>query len=275
MADTASSTAPVAARPFAVASRFEAASSGIYAGELSEDWYQGRAVYGGLVAGIMANAMGAEAGDGRSLRTLHATFCAPATAGPAEVRTEIVRKGRSIAFVRARLERDGTPLAIATGTFARRRTSTLAIEAARRPLRAVEEVEDGPEVLYIPAFCRHLEFRQASGPAAFSGGDEAAVAGWCRLREGPLVPHPALAMALLDAWAPAALSCHPRWVPCASIDLFVQVHADLTDEGPVDWLAYEARSQQADGGYADERSTLAFPDGRPIASARQLVAIFD
>lgn len=262
-------------RPFPIASTFERDGSGVYRGVLSEDWYQGRAVYGGLTAAILARAMAAEAGRGRPLRSFHATFCAPATAGPVEVSVDVVRAGRSVAFVRSRMERDGEPVAIATATFARDRRSTLTGgEAPRLSLPCIDDVADGPEVLYIPAFCRYFEFRQALGHPSFSGGPEAHLGGWCRVRGGPLPAEAPLVLALLDSWAPAALSRHPRWAPCASIDLFVQMHAVLDGVG-VEWLGYEARSRHVEGGYADETATLYFADGRPIATARQLIAVFD
>ncbi|MEZ4339430.1 MAG: thioesterase family protein, partial [Sandaracinaceae bacterium] len=76
-------------RPFSVASRFEPVGPNRFRGELTEDWYQGRALYGGLTAAILVRAMETHAGEARPLRMLHATFCAPATAGPAEVITEV------------------------------------------------------------------------------------------------------------------------------------------------------------------------------------------
>ncbi|MBX3272126.1 MAG: thioesterase family protein [Sandaracinaceae bacterium] len=261
-------------RPFAVASRFEPVGPNRFSGELTEDWYQGRALYGGLTAAILVRAMEAHA-DGRPLRTVHTTFCAPATAGPAEVLTEVVRAGRSAAFVRATMVRDGEALAIATATFAReRRSFAERFEPPPLVLPPLDSVESGPPALYLPSFCRYFEFRQALGYASFSGAPEAHVGGWCRLREGPVQAEPALAPLFLDSWAPAALSRHPRWAPCASIDIFVQLHRVLDGE-PLDWLGYEARSALSDSGYADEHATLYDAEGRTIATARQLIAIFD
>ena len=139
----------------------------------------------------------------------------------------------------------------------------------------VDEVPSGPEALYIPAFSRYFEFRQALGQPAFSGAEQGHVGGWCRLREGPVPAESALAPLFLDSWAPAALSRSPDWVPCASIDIFVQVHAVFDRQSTVDWLGYEARSEHLDSGYADERATLYDPEGRAIASSRQLIAIFE
>ncbi|MCB9597733.1 MAG: thioesterase family protein [Sandaracinaceae bacterium] len=262
-------------RPFSIASAFAPAGPDRFVGELTEDWYQGRALFGGLTASILVRAMEAHAGEGRPLRTLHTTFCAPATAGPAVVVTEVVREGRSVAFMRARLEREDEVLAIATATFAReRRSFAESFEPPRLALPPVDEVAPGPEALFLPSFSRYFQFRQAIGQEAFSGGAEAHVGGWCRLREGPVRAEAALVPVMLDSWAPAALSRHPRWAPCASIDIFVQLHRVL-DGSPIDWLGYEAHSAHLDSGYADERATLYDADGRAIASAKQLIAIFD
>lgn len=262
-------------RPFSVASAVTPVGPHRFAGELTEDWYQGRALYGGLTAAILLRAMEAGAGEGRPVRTLHAAFCAPATAGPFEVVTEVVREGRSVAFARARLERDGEVLALGTATFAReRRSFAERFEPPRLALPPVDEVPSGPDVLYLPSFSRYFEFRQALGHEAFTGAPEAHVGGWCRLREGPVPAEAALAPLFLDSWAPAALSRHPRWAPCASIDLFVQLHQVL-DGAPLDWLGYEARSQHLESGYADEQAALYDAEGRLVASAKQLIAIFD
>ena len=193
----------------------------------------------------------------------------------AVVVTEVVREGRSVAFMRARLEREDEVLAIATATFAReRRSFAESFEPPRLALPPVDEVAPGPEALFLPSFSRYFQFRQAIGQEAFSGGAEAHVGGWCRLREGPVRAEAALVPVMLDSWAPAALSRHPRWAPCASIDIFVQLHRVL-DGSPIDWLGYEAHSAHLDSGYADERATLYDADGRAIASAKQLIAIFD
>ncbi len=242
---------------------------------LREDWYQGRGVYGGLVSAILARAMGATLADGRPLRTVHVAFTAPATAGPAEVQVERVRVGRSVAVLTARLARDGVVIASAQATFARSRPILFAFDAPSAPaLAPVEAAVDGPEPLYIPAFCRFFEFRQTEGPTSFSGGADAHLGGWCRPR-APTRLGPELVLALLDAWAPAALCRREGWAPAASVDLSADLPAAYPDVDAETFFAYVADSTAARDGYADERASLYAPDGTWLGSTRQLIALFD
>ena len=80
---------------------------------------------------------------------------------------------------------------------------------------------------------------------------------------------------MMDAWAPAALSLSAGWRGAASVDLTAQMLAPIpTDVAPDAFWAFEARATIVDEGYADELATLWAPDGTPVASARQLVALF-
>lgn len=266
--------------PFAQASTFARAgpAPGEHRGAIDAGWAQGRGAYGGLVAAICARALEADAPREQSLVTLTVAFCAPATAGEARVRTELVRGGRNVSTMRATLERDGgETIATALATVARRRAGGLAHGDLRPPeVPAPDRVADGPEAHYIPAFTRGFSFRQCLGPPPFEGGREARVGGWCRIEEDGLAIDAALACALLDAWPPAAAALSDGWCPVASIELAVHFLAPLplarAEARP--WLLYDARSQHVAGGLADESSSLWTEDGRALATARQRIAIF-
>lgn len=262
--------------PFRIASAFAPVRAQRYAGVLTEDWYQGRGVYGGMVAAILLRCLEAEVDASQPARTLSVSFIAPAVAGAAEVSTEILRRGRNVTQATARMTAGGALVATATGTFAAERRS--AVQLVDRPMPALSPpgtIPSGHESLYIPAFCaRHLEFRQALGQPPFSDAAEAYIAGWCRLAE-PTRADAATIAALLDAWPQAALSLYPEWAPAASIDMTVQFLSPLAEDRRDDaYYAVEARCTHASGGYADEHATLWDSDGRPLAFARQLVALF-
>src|SRR5690606_39084645 len=138
--------------PFEVASRFARLTEGRFAGALEEGWYQGRGAYGGLVAAILARAIEAGHDAQQGLRTLHVSFCAPATAGAAEVIVEPVRRGRSVSTARATMHRQGETIASAMATLATPRKDKLGYRARPMPtLPPPRAVADGPEVLYLPA----------------------------------------------------------------------------------------------------------------------------
>jgi acyl-CoA thioesterase len=259
---------------FAAASSFEQVAPGDHRGEIDAAWAQGRGVYGGLVTALLVRAIEHEAPRGQAIASIHVLFLAPATAGPARIRIEAIRVGRNVSAVRAELLRDDQPLATALATLARPREGALAHDTLSIPdAPLVDRVADGPAEHYIPAFARRFAFRQTHGPRPFSGGAEARVAGWCRIVEENVPIDAALACAVLDAWPPAAVAVSPSWCPVASVELTVQFLAPLPIAAS-DWLFYDASATHVSGGLADERATLWTSEGTPIATARQLIAIF-
>lgn len=254
-----------------------AIGDGRYRAVLTEDWYQGRGVYGGLVSAIVLRAIERTIADPtRSARTLAIFLCAPAVAGDAEVRVAIERSGKYVTQASAHMFCAGELVATAIATFARPRESALVYRAAPMPaFPPPDRVPVGPDALFIPAFCEHFELRQAIGDLPFGGGSSAHLGGWCRLRE-PAVPDAASIAALLDSWAPAVLSLAPEWSPAATIDLTIHflTTLPLAEDRSEAYYAFEARSTVVDEGYADDQSTLWTADGAPIAIAHQLVAVF-
>lgn len=253
-----------------------------YRGQIGGDWAQGRGALGGLVAAILARALEDAAPNGLRLTTLTTAFLLPATAGPAEVTVELVRVGRNVATARASLVRDDAVLATALATLTRPRDAALAHDALPAPaVPAPEDVPDGPDAHYYPGFARRFSFRQCLGSPPFEGATtnrptEARIGGWCRLEEPDAAVDRAQVVTLLDAWPPAATALSPGWCPVASIELTCHFLVDLPHAGiaPGSWLLFDARSRHVGGGLCDETATLWSRDGRALATARQLIAIF-
>ncbi len=258
---------------FVSASSFERIASGDHRGAIDAGWAQGRGAYGGLVTAMMVRALEAEAPKGQAITTITAVFVAPATEGPASIATDTIRAGRNVSTFRASLLRETTTLATCLATFAREREGALVYGALPMPeAPPPDAVSDGPEEHYIPPFARRFAFRQTHGPRPFSGGAEARVAGWCRLLEAAVAIDAALVSAILDAWPPAAVAISPAWCPVASVDLTYHFLRPLPVSS--EWLFYDARASYVAGGLADEHATLWTERGEPIATSRQLIALF-
>ncbi len=247
--------------------------------EIDASWVQGRGVYGGLVAAVLARALEAEAERGLALARLTTAFCAPLAPGAAVVSVEVVRAGRNVATLRASLSNPDAPSPAATcmATFARPRgPGAFTHRGLVRPRSpSPDEVPDGPEEHYFPTFARHFEFRQCLGPRPFSGGEEARVGGWCRPREQERVDA-ALVCAVLDAWPPAIVARAHGWCPVASLELtihFLSAWHEPTVAPAGGWLHYDASCDHLEGGLADERAVLFDATGTPLATAQQLIAI--
>lgn len=258
---------------FVAASSFERIAPGEHRGVIDAGWAQGRGAYGGLVAALLIRALELDAPRGQTVTTITASFTAPATEGPATIRTEAVRAGRNVSTLRASLLRDDATLATCLATFARVREGGLSHRALRMPQAPPPDaVPDGPDEHYIPAFARRFAFRQTHGPRPFSGGTEARVAGWCRLVEPGVPLDAAHVSALLDAWPPASVAISPVWCPVASVELTYHFLAPLPIAA--DWLFYDAHAGHVAGGLADDRATLWTPSGQVVATSRQLIALF-
>ena len=233
-------------------------------------------MYGGLTAALLLRAIERELQEGQRVARLTTAFCAPLLPGPVEIEVTVVRGGRNVSVLQARLRGvgpDGQPRVAATAmaTAARIRPHPIAVVPPRIDMPSVDSVLDGPEEHYLPAFAERFSFRQCVGPRPFSGEGPARVGGWCRLNEDGALEAPAIA-AILDAWPPAAAGLSEGPCPVASLEMTVAFETDVPVPART-WLYYEARSERAVGGLADELATLHLPDGTRIASAQQLIVL--
>ena len=255
---------------------------GVFGVTLDASWLQGRGVYGGLGAAILARALEAEAPKGQRLVRLTAAFTAPLSAGPARAAVETIRTGRNVSMLRASLfsESGGDPAVPAVtclATLARPRSvGALVHHGLGMPtVPPPDAVPDGPEEHYFPTFARHFSFRQCLGPRPFSGGAEARVGGYCRLNE-PAPLDVAVVTALLDAWPPAAVGRSPSWCSVASLEMSVHFLVPLSPLSPAsgsEWLFYDATCDHVEGGLADERAVIFDGNGAPLATCHQLIAL--
>lgn len=262
---------------FLSATRLTRLAAGSYRSDCDATWAQGRGLYGGLVAALFTRALEAEAGAGQRLVRMTTCFTSPFAPGPAELVVTPVRTGRNVSVLRGVLTNVGAdaPAASCLATLARPRPSSLVHHALTVPkVPPPEALADGPRELYLPTFASRFEFRQCLGPAPFSGAAQARVGGWCRSREGAPFD-PALVVALLDAWSPAAVGVAPAWCPVASLEMTVHFLVPLPDASARsdEWLLYDASCDHIEGGLADERAVIFDARGAPLATAQQLVAL--
>lgn len=261
---------------FASATRLTPLGARTYRTEIDASWVQGRGVYGGIAAAVLVRALEAEASTGQRVVRITTSFCAPLAAGPCRVEVDVVRAGRNVATMRASVWNEGAPTPATTclATLARpREPSALVHRGLVMPeVPPPEALADGPEELYFPVFAERFSLRQCVGPRPFSGHDAARVGGWCRLREDVPVDT-ALVVAILDAWPPAAVGRASAKCAVASLEMTVHVLEPLPRPAPDAWLFYDASSDHAEHGLADERAVLFDRTGTAIATAQQLVAL--
>jgi acyl-coenzyme A thioesterase PaaI-like protein len=108
---------------------------------IGEDWQQGRTAYGGVVSALAAQAMRDVAGTDWPaevrLRALQCSFVAAVPAGPVSVAVEVLRRGRNVVQVMARVlargEAGDSLGSVLMGVYSAERSSVLTPRRLARP----------------------------------------------------------------------------------------------------------------------------------------------
>ena len=244
--------------------------------ELTSPWAQGRAIYGGVVGGLLAGIMRRQADADRPMRSFMLSFVGPAQVGQADLSANVLRSGRSVTQLESRLVQGEQTQAMAMASFGAPRDSDIVVAPEPRPdAKAPDGLPEFPFVEGLtPAFTRQLDFRWASGGWPYSGQKNPDFTGWIRFRE-PGKATPEWLLGLIDAWPPGLLSmCKP---PAANSSMTWSVETVTPcDDAPVDdWWFYDVHHHGAADGFGQASARIFTPDGRLAAVSRQSVAIFD
>jgi len=142
----------------------------VWTATVSDDWLQGRSLFGGLQAALALKAMRNVVPLEGPLRTLQVTFLAPVPAGDVHVRAQLLRGGKNASHIEARLV-DGTQvLCLVAGIFGVARPSAVRIV----PQRSSPELEPAVEPRFVPGrspnFTQHFTMRWLRGGLPFKGG---------------------------------------------------------------------------------------------------------
>ena len=245
------------------------AGGGVFDCEFHNDWWVITGPNGGYLAAIVTRALEAVVAEGRPLRSLTMHYMRAPKEGPAQVRTETAREGRSVSFMRATIEQGGEAQAVALAAFAADREG-LELDTATPPdIPAPEDVPlQGETRLQAPPFAQNFDFRPAIGGKPFEGADEAVTGGWFWPKEGPDQVDTALAVALCDSWFPALFTATETPLAVPTLDLTVHLRAQLPR--PADWVLGTFWTRRARAGFLEEDGELFSRDGELLAQSRQL-----
>lgn len=243
------------------------------------DWLQGRTVFGGMQMAIAARGMRAampEAARSLPLRSVQMTFVGPLVGGaPVELKSELLRHGRSITHARCDLRQAGTLACSAVGLFGAARSSSFVQELpAPRPDRRPDEVAWAtipPE--RAPAFTRHFEMRWALGSPPFSGDTRPHSQVYARLRDRECATEDAL-LALADVIPTPVLSMLTRPAPASSLNWMLEVLRDPAQLDLHGWCLLDTHVRAGTDGYLSQTSVLYGPDGHAYSVSHQTVGVF-
>ena len=248
-----------------------------YSLRLSPDWMQGRAGFGGLVGALALKAMRSHVVPSRKVRSLLIAFVGPV--GPEEftIHAKVLRAGKSVTQVEAKLVQADQVCCTALGSFGEDRDSVIRIQPAACP--AMPPPNEAMELPYIegltPAFTRHFAYRWALGELPFSGQGGREIGGWIQFREPTDCLTEEWLVALADAWPTPVMGMlsAPAAASTVTWELgFVHLDRDACTQN--DWWGFHCAADSAERGYVHERAAIWDPEGRLAAFSRQTTTVF-
>ncbi|WP_116807893.1 acyl-CoA thioesterase [Steroidobacter cummioxidans] len=241
---------------------------------VSDDWLQGRATFGGLVAAVGNEAMRKLVPRDRPLRSLQTTFVGPASAGTWRMRARVLRVGRAVTLAQCEVLDGDQVAAVQVGVYGMDRESAVLVKpAAVDPPRQVEDINEirySPE--RSPAFIQHFALRVAEGAKPFTS-TRSPTKVFIRHRD-PAALTESHIVCLVDCIPTPALSMYRAPAPGSSLVWMLELFEHDLEFSPAAWWRIDSDIDAATGGYVNQTGLLHDPNGRPVALSRQLFAVF-
>jgi acyl-CoA thioesterase len=240
---------------------------------ISEDWLQGRSAFGGLQAALAVQVMRELVPAEMPLRSLQVAFIAPVPASTVRMDAKILRQGKNVTQVEARLMDGDATACLVIGVFGAPRTSTLQV----LPTQPAVEVTAKPHVLryvpdLLPQFTQHFEACWLQGDIPFTGSKRTTQVIEIALKDEGVADE-AQVIAFADFIPPVALSMLSQPAPGSSLTWMLELFAESRGL-PLSGWRIDAQLQAAQDGYTSQQVMLWGPKGEPIALSRQSMVVF-
>lgn len=243
-------------------------------------WGQGRATYGGLVAGLLCGRLIAALGDvgqERMLRSATVSFIGAVAVGEVVLKTEVFRSGKSVTQAEARLIQNGEVLAVLLASFGSGRESVINVQS-RHSAPDYKKPDDIPAFPYIegvmPEFFQQTDLRWAKGRTPFTAAEKPDFGGWMRWRDAFSSMTTAHLFALIDAWPPSVLPMFKVVAPASTLCWTVEFLAEPVGKNSDSWWQYEVITDRAESGYGHAEAHIWDDQGNLVAISRQTVTVF-
>lgn len=235
----------------------------------TDDWYQGRSVYGGLIFAQIAHAV--KQYSTLPIRHLNIDICAPVLVGDCTIQVVNARKGVNSHFMYVALLQNEKVAAHGTVICGGARCSDFDIHQFIPPESTPPQSPPLPKNPMMPAFTQHFEYWPTIGSLPFSQSKDLRCGGWIGSRHDNLIDDEMI-LALLDAWWPSLILAIPKPRPMGTISFSVDISVTEPFEQTEPCLI-ENNSLEIQDGYSIERNMLWSADGRLLACAQQNVVI--
>ncbi|MFE2430414.1 thioesterase family protein [Streptomyces sp. NPDC059373] len=266
-------------RDTAVAPRPDA--PGLHDAELYESWRIGMGINGGLLLALAGRALAAELGGGEEGHSdpfsISAYYLSTSRPGPVTVRTETLRRGRTVSTGTASLVQDGEERLRAIATYGDLeghaggdvRTSATPPDMPP-PERCVGTELAPPEFLKDAPMLDSIELRLDPGTVGWAVGaptGRGRIQGWLRFPDGR-EPDPLMLLLAVDTLPPVSFDLGINgWAP--TLELTAHVRAKPAPG----WLRISHATRNFADGYMEEDAEVWDSTGRLVAQSRQLARV--
>lgn len=243
--------------------------SGEFVVELDNAWRSLVGIHGGYMSALTVKGAEALAGADRTVRTVTTSFLRPGRPGPATVRAEVVRSGRSLTTATADLVQNGRTLLTSRVTLLAERDGVewnTPVPVDVVPFDECIRIEPGidVEVAHFAMADGRIDPRRVP----FTDGAEARISGYIRPLE-PRTIDPAWLTMASDWFPPPAFIRVMPPTGGVSIDLTTHVHRPDLQLGDDEWLVAEFALTNSTGGLAVEHGRITLADGTVVAESFQ------
>ncbi len=243
-----------------------------FAVSVTEDWRQGRTLYGGLSAALCVECAVRFLLDLPPLRSAQFSFLGP-TAGELCFAPSVLRRGKTATFIAVDLFGESGLAVRATLCFGGSRSSQLKYVNCRPPeVPKPQFCESTLAYQSAYAFTKQFEYRLARPARPFSGCQVPILTQWVRHVDS-VAPDSATALLALADVPPAAVAVLSEQLPVSTINWMVDILTDfpIGDNG---WRLVEVRADTIVAGYSSQSLNIWSAGGKPLLASRQCVAVF-
>lgn len=248
---------------------------------LSQSWSQGRAVFGGLVAGLMVARAEQLVNDStKVLRSAFVSFVGPVASDTVTtLSAQILRQGKSVVSVQVHLLQDGQVQSVLVASFGAARQSSIEVLGSHEapPFKKPSESQPLPFLAGMtPNFFQHFDVVWSEGDLPFTGAKNPDFGGWMRFKAGEdiakiTLPH---LMVLGDTWPPAVLPMYTSMAPASSLNWNLEL-INMPEHAAGDsWWQYQVKTYYAADGYGYTQAKIWDEQGNLVALSRQTVTVF-
>ncbi len=244
--------------------------------EVTPEWTQGRACFGGLQAAYVLRAMRLTLNNETPLRSLQTSFIAPIEVGSIEIQVRSLRQGSNVTQMHGEILQNGQVCCVVNGCFGKARESALELPARGFPDDVMEpdQLVDLPYIKGVtPEFLRQYQVRWGKGAFPFTAAATNTTGIWVKSLEQGMSSIEQLVL-VSDVPPTPVLSKLKQPAPHSSLTWMLEILQDDFEARTDDWWFVETTLEHFNHGYGQQQYTIYAPDRTVVALGRQVTAVF-